>query len=177
MKTLILLILFSASALADTFSEEAPQVAGTLKKNLMGNLSQVIKEKGTAAAVNFCHLEVKNLAAKTGKEFKGKYLFGRTSHRIRNPKNAPEKWMEVYLANFQNKKQTDTKTQAFFHTTKNGERFYLEPLWVTPMCLQCHGQNVAKKTNTQILKNYPKDQARDFRVGDFRGFIWIKEKK
>jgi len=176
LKSLIFFLLLAQPVLADSFTKEAPKVADSLKKNLMGNLQKEIKENGTIKAIDFCHSEVTDLGTKTSKEFKDKYQFGRTSHKIRNPKNAPQEWVIPYLEKFQTKKQGDEGASPFFHTTKQDNRIYLEPLWVAPMCLQCHGENISKNVDNEILKRYPKDKARAFKVGDFRGFIWVKEK-
>ncbi len=176
MKFLILLFLLTQMALAQDFKQEAPKVAESLKKNLMGNLQRELKENGTLKAIDFCHTEVTKLGSKTNQEFKGKYQFGRTSHKIRNSKNEPQDWILPYLEKFQNKKQTDEGTASFYHKTKQGELIYVEPLWTAPMCLQCHGDNISKNVKTELLKRYPTDKAQNFKVGDFRGFIWVKEK-
>ena len=177
MKILITLsLLFSQASIAQEFKEKAPLVTQALKKNLMGSLAKKISQEGATAAVDFCHLNVKPLGQKTSQEFNGKYDFGRVSHKIRNPKNAPQDWMKPYLEKFKDKKQSSPDSSAFFHTQKDGTLVYLEPLWVAPMCLQCHGENVALSVSSEIKKRYPKDEARGFKVGDFRGFIWVKEK-
>lgn len=175
MKQFIFFVLLAPTAFANSFSEDAPRVAEALKKNLMGNLQRELKDNGTIKAIDFCHTEVKVLGSKTSAEFKDKYTFGRTSHKVRNPKNAPENWVGNYLNKFQNKKQGQEGTGPFFHKL-DGKEVYLEPLWVAPMCLQCHGDNVAQNVKSEILKRYPNDKAQGFKVGDFRGFIWVKEK-
>lgn len=172
MKALIIFIMFfSLNSLANNFKEEAPKVADSLKKNLMGNLQRELNGNGVLSALDFCHTNIKDLAKKTATEFNNQYQFGRVSHKVRNPNNTPEKWMEKYLDEFKNKKQSSKDVSPFFHND-----YYLEPLWVAPLCLQCHGENIAKKTSDEINKRYPKDQARGFKVGDFRGFIWVKKK-
>ncbi|HLW56378.1 MAG TPA: DUF3365 domain-containing protein [Bacteriovoracaceae bacterium] len=177
MKLLItLLFLFSQAVEASNFKSQAPKVADTLKKNLMGNLQKQIAEHGVLKALDFCHLNVKDLAQETAAQFKGAYEFGRVSHKVRNPNNSPKDWMEDYLNKFKDKKQGMNDTAPFFHTLNNGKQVYLEPLWVAPMCLQCHGENISKNVSNEILKRYPQDKARGFKPGDFRGFIWVKEK-
>lgn len=173
---LVLFILLSTHAWSAGFKEQAPKVAQSLKKNLMGNLQKELSQNGVLKALDFCHLHVKDLAQETAKEFKGAYEFGRTSHKIRNSKNTPEEWMNVYLEKFKSKKQNMPETGPFFHTLTNGKQVYMEPLWVAPQCLQCHGENISKNVKEEILKRYPNDNAQGFKVGDFRGFIWVKEK-
>lgn len=176
MKFFILFALLTQGVWANNFTEEAPRLADSLKKNLMGNLQRELKDNGIIKAIDFCHSEVKGLGAKTSKEFKDKYAFGRTSHKIRNPKNTPEKSVLTYIEKFKNKKQGEEGTASFTYKIAEGKQVYLEPLWVAPMCLQCHGENVAENVKKEIFKRYPQDMAQGFKVGEFRGFIWVKEK-
>src|SRR5690554_8233597 len=93
MKLLItLLFLFSQAVEASNFKSQAPKVADTLKKNLMGNLQKQMAEHGVLKALDFCHLNVKDLAQETAAQFKGAYEFGRVSHKVRNPNNSPKDW-------------------------------------------------------------------------------------
>src|SRR5690606_27351600 len=107
-----------------------------------------------------------------------KYDFGRTSHLVRNEKNQPQDWMKPYLAKFKGTTQTKKPKVEIPIITKlkSGELAYLEPLYVMPMCLQCHGENISQDVEEKIKSLYPKDQANGFKVGDFRGFIWVKQK-
>lgn len=175
-KILFFTLVFSQVTFASDFSKEAPLVADSLKKNLMGNLQKELQKNGAVKAVDFCHLNVKPLGAQIGKQFDQKYEFGRTSHKIRNSSNQPQPWMEKYLTAFKSKKQSDLDARPFFHNLENGKQVYLDPLWVVPMCLQCHGENIPSSVEKEIQKRYSNDKARGFKVGDFRGFVWIKEK-
>jgi hypothetical protein len=47
---------------------------------------------------------------------------------------------------------------------------------VEAKCLLCHGDNVSKDIGDKIQNLYPQDKATGFKLGEFRGFIWIKEK-
>jgi hypothetical protein len=89
--------------------------------------------------------------------------------------NAPANWMIPYLDEFKNLKASHKKAKAILHTFADGKRAYLEPLFVQPMCLTCHGAAVDGQLNKIILARYPHDQAIGFKAGDFRGFIWVRE--
>ncbi len=177
LKTLpVILVTLSVQASANNFREEAPKVAASLKKNLLENLQREVSENGAVKAVDFCHLNVGTLAKETSKNFKDQYEFGRVSHKTRNSNNVPKEWMNSYIDQFKIKKQSMKDTAALFHTLEDGKEVYLEPLWTAPLCLQCHGDAISKKVSDEITKRYPNDQARGFKVGDFRGFLWVKEK-
>lgn len=177
MKILILLGLVVAfPVFAQAESIDAPQVAQTLKKTLMENLQRELKEKGAVGAVDFCHLEVKKITSKALEKAQDSYGFGRASLKNRNPENGAPAWMKDYLLAFQDKKQNQDGAEAFYHTLENGQRVYLDPLWVTPVCLQCHGEFLNEEVKKTLSSKYPEDKATGYRVGDFRGFVWVKEK-
>jgi hypothetical protein len=105
-----------------------------------------------------------------------KFEFGRTSHKIRNQANAPQPWADVYLKEFQGTFKGDIKKDFIIHKLENSKRVYLEPLYVQAQCLTCHGETVAPEIKTKLAEIYPQDKATGFKLGEFRGFIWIKEK-
>ena len=51
---------------------------------------------------------------------------------------------------------------------------YVEPIYLQPLCVQCHGESVAPEVASALLAAYPDDKARDYRVGDFRGLFWAE---
>lgn len=97
---------------------------------------------------------------------------GRTSHRLRNPNNAPKEWMRPYLQEFQNL-SPDPKAFRVADLPK-GKKGYVEPIYVKSMCLQCHGQYLSKPVQDKLKLFYPQDQATGFKEGDFRGLFWVE---
>lgn len=168
-------VLLLSSAFAQDFEQEAPKLAQDLKTSLMKNLSEKVAKEGAVKAIPFCHENVKPIAKTAAGDRISKYEFGRTSHKLRNEGNKSAPWAEVYLKDFQGTFQKDGK-KPFFHKLENGKKVYLEPLYVQPQCLACHGENVASDVKAQLNQLYPKDQATGFKLGEFRGFIWVKEK-
>ncbi|MFY7993497.1 MAG: c-type heme family protein [Bacteriovoracaceae bacterium] len=181
MKSLLLvLIIFTQLTYAkDEFAQEAQDLASSLKTGLVSTLSLKIKEKGIVAAVPFCHEKVSEIAKMSAGDKSAKYDFGRTSHLIRNEKNKPQDWMLPYIEKFKGTTQSKKPKIKFPLILKlvSGKRAYLEPLYVMPMCLQCHGDAVSKDVKAKLNELYPQDQATGFKAGDFRGFIWVKEKE
>lgn len=171
-----MLFSFSLSALAESFEIEAKQLAGDLKSSLVKNLTEKIEKDGAIGAIKFCHLNAKSIAKSAAGERIKKYEFGRTSHKIRNPQNKPQSWHEKYLARMIGKKKEQVENDTFIHQEKN-HKYYLESLYVGPKCLACHGEQIAPEVKKEIQKLYPKDMATGFKLGEFRGFLWIKEKK
>lgn len=165
-----------AFATEDNFEIEAKALATDLKMSLMKNLSEKIAKDGPVEAVPFCHSNVKPIAKTAAKDRTAKFEFGRTSHKVRNIENAPQDWAIGYLKEFEGKKKGEVKKASIIHQLKDGKRIYIEPLYVEAKCLLCHGENVGKNIIDKIQKTYPKDQATGFKLGEFRGFIWVKEK-
>lgn len=179
MKYLILLLcLISNFVVAndDKFPEEAAALTKILKSSLMKELSEKVAKEGAVNAIPFCHDNVKVIAKTAAKDYLEKYSFGRTSHKLRNTQNKPEEWMNVYFDQFKTTKADPQKTQSAIHKLPNGKRVYLEALYVGPQCLACHGDNISKDISDKLKSLYPEDHATGFKAGEFRGFVWVKEK-
>lgn len=177
MKLLVTLgLLLMTNAYAQDFTSEAKALAADLKSSLMKNLSEKISKDGVVEAIPFCHANVKPIAKKAAKTRLNKYEFGRTSHKIRNIGNNPQPWADKYLKEFQGTFKGDIKKDYILTTLEDNKKLYMEPLYVQPQCLLCHGEKVSAEVKSKIQTLYPQDKATGFKVGEFRGFIWVKEK-
>lgn len=164
------------AASADDFEQEAKALVSDLKQSLMKNLSAKITQDGPVEAIPFCHSNVGKIAKGAAKDRISKYEFGRTSHKIRNSGNTPQPWAVEYLKEFEGKKKGDIKKLFIVHKLENSKRIYIEPLYVESKCLLCHGDNIAGNINSKIKEFYPEDKATGFKLDEFRGFVWVKEK-
>ncbi len=173
---MMIYVVMMFDAKAQNFEIEAKKLATDLKSSLMKNLSQKIASEGAVKAIPFCHTNVGPIAKSAADERMSKFEFGRTSHKLRNEKNQAMPWANSYLKDFQGKFKGDIKKDFIIHKLENGKRVYLEPLYVQAQCLTCHGENLNKSVKMELNKFYPNDQATDFKLNEFRGFIWIKEK-
>lgn len=174
----IVTILYSALCFSseEQFLKDARSLASDLRTSLMQNLSDKIGKEGVENAVPFCHANVKLIAKGAARDRIEKYEFGRTSHKVRNASNNPQPWADKYLKEFAGTKKGEIKKEYILHELQTGKNVYLEPLYVEAKCLLCHGENVAENVSKKIKELYPNDQATGFKTGEFRGFIWIKEK-
>ena len=82
--------------------------------------------------------------------------------------------MKPYIEKYKNTK-AGAKDSASIHQFPDGKRAYVEPLFIQPVCLKCHGPNVSQSVNDKIKALYPEDEATGFKAGEFRGLLWIKE--
>ena len=51
---------------------------------------------------------------------------------------------------------------------------YVEPLFVQPLCVTCHGSALAPDLEKKLAELYPSDQATGYAAGDFRGVFWAE---
>ena len=98
---------------------------------------------------------------------------GRASHRLRNPANAPPAWvaplLEAYVADPASRAPREVALPG-------GGSGYVEPIYVQPLCVTCHGKAIAPDVAARIDALYPEDQATGFDVDDLRGVWWVETK-
>ncbi|MEE9562275.1 MAG: DUF3365 domain-containing protein [Thermoanaerobaculia bacterium] len=134
-----------------------------LKAALVGALAE-----GAENSIQVCREDAPAIAASVGE---AGVTMGRTGHRLRNPDNAPESWMEPLLAAYL---ENPEKAEPQAVDLGGGTFGYVEPIYIESFCLSCHGITIAPEVEARIQELYPQDQARGFRVDDFRGMFWVK---
>ena len=143
----------------------AAAAIGEFRRALAQELQSALKE-GPRAAIDVCRLEAPRIAERVSVDG---VVVGRTSHRLRNPRNAPEKWMLPFLSEF----QALDAAPGSWRTVRLGERLgYVEPIYVQGLCVTCHGSSLGPSLLEHIRDRYPEDAAVGFEVGDFRGLFW-----
>ncbi len=170
-----LFFLLFTSLYSEDFTSEAKDLSRDLKLSLVKNLTDKISSDGPLSAISFCNTNVKLIAKNSAGDRMNFYEFGRTSHKVRNEANNPKLFMEAFLKEFQGKSQKENKDFIVI-SLESKKKVYLEPLYIQPTCLVCHGENISTDVSQKIKELYPNDKATGFRLGEFRGFIWIKEK-
>jgi hypothetical protein len=101
---------------------------------------------------------------------------GRTSARLRNPRNAPPGWARAWVAATDGKKATAVAPVAFDLGDRIG---LLEPIAIQQRCLGCHAARDAIEPDTLrwLAKAYPRDRSFGYSLGDLRGFWWAEAAK
>lgn len=146
--------------------DPARKAQGHLGIRLIGELSQAVKSQGAAEAVTVCNTSVSGI--RQGVEAEFKVNVGRTSHKVRNPDNAPPDFMKP-IVEARYDKPVAMKGPA-------GQVVWSFPLRLGPLCANCHGteDKIAPGVNEKVAELYPKDQATGFEVGELRGWIWAE---
>jgi hypothetical protein len=137
------------------------------KERLLAALKEGL-ERGAGSAIQVCRIRAPELAAAAGS---ATVRVGRSSHRLRNPANAPRPWMEPILAEY--RAEGGSRAPRVVGLPDGGTG-YAEPIFVQPICLQCHGETLRPEVRDRLRELYPDDRAVDFRGGEFRGIFWVE---
>lgn len=137
------------------------------KKRLMDELKAAL-QKGPKNAIFVCRERAPQIASELSSPT---VRLGRTSHRLRNPKNAPKPWVKPYLKAYLDN-PNDVTPKAI--RLKGGWVGYVEPIFVSEMCLPCHGGGLETDIESALKALYPNGRAKGFKVGDFRGLFWAE---
>jgi hypothetical protein len=101
---------------------------------------------------------------------------GRTSARLRNPRNAAPAWARAYVAETDGRKAAQVAPAAFDLGDRVG---LLRPIEIRHRCLHCHAPKAAlgEETRAWLEGAYPDDRALGYALGDLRGFWWAEAPK
>jgi hypothetical protein len=101
---------------------------------------------------------------------------GRTSARLRNPRNAPPPWAREYVLATDGRKAAAVATVVFDLGDRVG---LLSPIEIRRRCLGCHAapDSLSPSTRAWLRSAYPKDRALGYALGDLRGFWWAEARK
>lgn len=156
--------------------ERAHVASDEVRKNFKKVLAEAMAQGGPAKALPGCRVEAPKIPARAQGKPQEILSVGRTSLKLRSPKNAPPTWTKPYLEKYAGLKPTELPKHEIVQLGK-GHFGYLEPIFVEPICLNCHGSHLSSDVQKAIHQDYPDDQAVGFNAGDFRGFLWVELKK
>lgn len=110
-------------------ADRGAELIAPFKRELMGALTAALTADGPVGAIEVCRVEAPAIAE--GQSSVGARM-GRSSHRLRNPGNAPSGWVKqvlnTYLDNPANRKPRAVRLGA--------DRIgYIEPITLMPRCL------------------------------------------
>jgi len=185
-RALVLTLALSAttSATADNV-EQRTQAAMEVAQSFMMQLGKTMKgamqKDGPVAAINVCSEQAPKMTADISRSQGWKVT--RVSTRVRNPMlGMPDVWEQKVLAQFQARldRGEPLKTMSFSEmvTEPNGRYFrFAKAIGVKPQCLTCHGSknDIPSAVKQKLHQQYPFDRATDYRTGDLRGAVSIKQ--
>lgn len=126
------------------------------------------------SAVQVCREEAPAIAADVS-TMQGLSV-GRTSHRLRNPANAPRPWAAPFVAAAAGRQAADVQAVAVDLGDRVG---YLRPIGLAGGCLKCHGpaEGLSPGVKAALAASYPRDRATGFAEGELRGWFWAEVMK
>ncbi len=137
------------------------------KKSLKGALVAGLEE-GPVNAISVCRVEAPQLAEKASS---GSARVGRTSRKLRNPANVAKPWMEPFLERYEQDPERREPAVVLIDERTVG---YVEPIFVQPLCVTCHGATLAPDLAAKIAELYPSDEATGYAAGELRGIFWAE---
>ncbi|KAB2899551.1 MAG: DUF3365 domain-containing protein [Dokdonella sp.] len=157
----------------------AQAAAQDLGRQLKAALAQQLERGGTVGAITFCHEEAPLIAARVGAAHGVRIGRVAVTGRLRSPANAAESWQAQGLAGFEARVAAGEPVSALVQVQQQdlpaGVALRLmRGIAVEPMCLACHGKELAADTRAALQRLYPRDAATGFAVGDLRGAMWVE---
>jgi hypothetical protein len=153
---------------------KAERAMNQLQQALLAKLKTAMENGGPAAAVEVCRTEARTIAD----EVAGAQAIelGRTSHRLRNPANAPRPWARAVVDGSAGVKAAAERLRVVDLGDRVG---VLRPIGTAEMCVRCHGPSadVRRNLGAALAAAYPQDRATEFAPGDLRGWMWAEVPK
>jgi hypothetical protein len=145
---------------------------------LIGELQKAMAAGGPVDAIAVCNTIAPGIAAEKSAA-KGMTI-GRTSLKLRQPKNAPDGWERRQLLSFEQRKaagETPASLEIGEFVDSNGKREfrYMKAIPTAELCLNCHGSTLKPEVTAKLQELYPGDAATGYKAGDLRGAFTITQ--
>lgn len=162
--------LMLALVLTSTPADDARAALAPFKKTLLSTLTKAL-ETSPDGAIEVCSVKAPELARAASSE---RVTVGRSALKLRNDANAPKAWLAPVMKELAAEQSGTAASRTV--TLPDGTVGYAEAIWTGPMCLTCHGEALAPSIDAKLKARYPKDTARGFKPGEFRGVFWAEVK-
>jgi hypothetical protein len=169
-------LIAASSAIAqddDARAARSRQIAAGFQQELGARLAAALASGGPVEAIAVCKLEAPQIAARLSAD-SGVHV-ARTALRVRNAANAADTSARAVLVAFESELGVDaTKVPERFETSADGAGRYMRAIVMQPLCLVCHGAELAPDVRAAVSRLYPADEATGFAVGDLRGAFVVE---
>lgn len=156
----------------ERLTAEGNEIVQATFKELSTNLMQQMKQGGPSQAIPFCNVQAMPITQQLSEKYN--VAIKRTSNKLRNSNNNPNKRELEIINEFSNALHNNSDLKAIVEIDEQNLKHYYAPIIVQANCLVCHGvlkENVTEKTDSIIKSLYPNDKAIEYSEGDLRG-IW-----
>jgi hypothetical protein len=159
----------------------AQKTAEGFMQELVSALKKEMAVGGPAGAVSVCSDLAPTIAGRISRETGWRVT--RVGTRVRNPLlGMPDAWEQKVLLDFEKRaargEDVDKMGYSEVVNEPSGKFFrYMKAVALKAQCLACHGseEQIAPQVRTILKERYPHDRAINYKVGDLRGAISIKE--
>lgn len=147
-------------------------LADRFQKELLGALTVAMAAEGPQGAIGVCSSIAPAFAERLSEESGASVR--RTALRTRNPAARADATEQRVMASWV-AAPLDADGRPKIWTAREGNEFrYMRAIPTMPMCLSCHGENIAPEVTAAIRAHYPHDQATGFAPGELRGAFSIR---
>jgi hypothetical protein len=158
------------------FVEESRAKVKAFASSLKGELQAAIQAGGPVHAIPVCNAEAPKIARALSQS--PEWTVGRTSHKLRNPDNAPDDWeaagLDEFLARAAEGESLTAMERVALVEGDGGRAYrYMKAIPVGEVCLTCHGAEIDPEVKAEIETFYPEDRATGFALGELRGAFTI----
>ena len=179
--TTLLTSLIAAPALADDMQDRADAsraASETLLRALKSEVEKAVQTGGPMHAISVCNEKAPQITRQVSLD--AGWDVGRTSLKVRNPKNTPDAWERKVLEDFESRKAAGGNLKAMEHyevVEEDGKKSfrYMKAIPLFGVCVNCHGSKIRPNISAKLYELYPEDTARGFKPGDLRGAFTVKQ--
>lgn len=161
--------------------QELRIIADEFTKTIKTVLVKQMQNGGVPAALTVCSDTAQQLTADFA-SLKGINV-KRVSFKNRNENDYPDPFEFEGLKYFEEMNEKGILKEGSEYveivTENNGEFIrYLKPIFVSDVCLNCHGDSnlFSPEVKALLNKNYPNDKAINYKNGELRGAVSIQKK-
>lgn len=164
-----------AKALAAEGKSLIMEFGGELK----GELVAAMKAGGPVNAISVCNERAPEIAAAISGA--SGWSVARSSHKLRNPANAPDAFTAAAIDEFLNRQEAGEKAADLAKAAiveEDGKQVFhlVKAIPTGEVCLSCHGgESVAEPVVAKLSELYPDDKARGFTAGEMRGVFTLRK--
>lgn len=168
---------FAETASPPELKAKAAELVQAYAGKLKTALNSAIEAGGAEGALEVCNKQAPVIAAEISRD--SGWSVARTSLKPRNAASAPDDYERKIMEGFEARIAKGEKASDFASAEiveQNGKVFrFVKAIPTGPVCLACHGENVAPALKQKIAALYPQDQATGYKEGDMRGVFTLKK--
>lgn len=162
-----------ASGCDDPRLTQSREIAAEFQQDLGGRLMSALSSGGPVEAISVCKIAAPQISGDLSNNTGA--LVARTALKVRNPDNKPDAAARAVLEEFAADIDAGaTEPPEQFERRADGSARYMKAIIMQPMCLACHGKELAPAVQAAITESYPQDEATGFAAGDLRGAFIIE---